>query len=81
VSPFYTHNSTEWDTDLLFKKPWTLSRTAEFMLGVSPEWVHLNQNGKASNSIAGEVAGDFMFWPRENTASDGILNRLTTTVL
>ena len=21
VSPFYTRNSTEWDTDLLFKKP------------------------------------------------------------
>jgi hypothetical protein len=26
VSPFYTRNSTEWDTDLLFKKPWTISR-------------------------------------------------------
>jgi len=25
VSPFYTRNSTEWDTDLLFKKPWTIS--------------------------------------------------------
>jgi hypothetical protein len=64
VSPFYTRNSTEWDTDLLFKKPWTLSRKAEFMLGVGPEWVHLKQNGKASNSIAGEVAADFMFWPK-----------------
>jgi hypothetical protein len=63
VSPFYTHSSTEWDTDLLFKKPWTLSRTAEFMLGVGPEWVYLNQNGKTANSIAGELAGDFMFWP------------------
>jgi hypothetical protein len=38
MSPFYTRNSTEWDTDLLFKKPWTLSRKAEFMLGVGPEW-------------------------------------------
>ena len=63
VSPFYTRNSTEWDTDLLFKKPWTLSRKAEFMLGVGPEWVHLRQNGKTTNSVAGEVAGDFMFWP------------------
>jgi hypothetical protein len=33
------------------------------MLGVGPEWVYLRQNGTASNSIAGEVAGDFMFWP------------------
>jgi hypothetical protein len=63
VSPFFTRNSTEWDTDLLFKKPWTLSRKAEFMLGVGPEWVHLRQNDTISNSISGELAGDFMFWP------------------
>src|ERR1700693_657288 len=63
VSPYYTRNATEWDTDLLFKKPWTISPKAEFMLGIGPEWVYLRQNGKTTNSIAGEVAGDFMFWP------------------
>ena len=63
VSPFYTRNSTEWDTDLLFKKPWTLSSKAEFMLGVGPQWAYLKQNGKTSNTLAGEVAADFMFWP------------------
>jgi len=63
VSPFYTRNSQEWDADLLFKKPWILSPKAEFMLGVGPEWVHLSQNGRTRNSIAGELAGDFMFWP------------------
>src|ERR1700746_3815564 len=63
VSPFFTRNAKEWDTDLLFKKPWNISRKAEFMLGVGPQWVHLRQNGKWSNSIAGEIAGDFMFWP------------------
>lgn len=63
VSPFFTSNSTEWDLDLLFKKPWTLSRKAEFMLGVGPEWVHLRQNATTSNSISAELAGDFMFWP------------------
>jgi hypothetical protein len=63
VSPFYTHNSQEWDTDLLFKKPWTISRKAEFMFGIGPEWVHLKQNGIWRNSIAGEIAADFMFWP------------------
>ncbi len=63
VTPFYTRNSSEWDVDLLFKKPWTLSRKAEFMLGVGPEWVHVHENGKTTNSIAGELAGDFMFWP------------------
>ena len=63
VSPFYTHTSKEWDTDLLFKKPWTLSRKAEFMLGLGPQWVHLKQNGRWTNALAGEVAADFMFWP------------------
>jgi hypothetical protein len=63
VSPFFTHNSTEWDMDLLFKKPWTISRKAEFMLGVGPEWVHLRQNGTTTNTVSAEVAGDFMFWP------------------
>src|ERR1700756_2543253 len=61
VSPFYTRNSTEWDTDLLFKKPWTLSRKAEFMLGVGPQWAHVTQNRKTTNTFSGEVAGDFMF--------------------
>lgn len=63
VSPFFTRKSTELDTDLLIKKPWTLSRKAEFMLGIGPQWTWLKQNGMASNSIAGEVAADFMFWP------------------
>ncbi len=63
VSPFVTRKATEWDTDLLFKKPWTLTRKAEFMLGIGPEWVCLRQKGATSHSIAGEVAGDFMFWP------------------
>lgn len=63
TSPTFTHSSTEWDTDFLFKKPWTLSKTAEFMFGVGPEWVHVRQRGTTNNSVAGEVVGDFMFWP------------------
>ena len=64
VSRFHTPGSTEWDTDFLFKKPWTLSRQAEFMLGVGPAWARVQQNGSTSNTLAGEIAGDFMFWPK-----------------
>jgi hypothetical protein len=64
VSPFYTHTAQEWDTDLLFKKPWTLSQKAEFMLGIGPQWVHVKQSGRWIDSVAGEVAGDFMYWPK-----------------
>jgi hypothetical protein len=63
VSRFYTHESAEWDTDLLFKKPWAISRKAEFMVGAGPEWVRLRQNRKLTNFISGVIAGDFMFWP------------------
>ena len=31
VTPLFSRHSTEWDTDLLFKKPWTLSKKMEFM--------------------------------------------------
>jgi len=63
VTPAFGHLAMEWDTDLLFKKPWTLSKKVEFMFGVGPEWVHTRQNGVSTNSIAGEAALDFMFWP------------------
>jgi hypothetical protein len=64
VSPFYAHGAKEWDTDLLFKKPWTLSRKLEFMAGIGPQWVHAKQGGRWRNTVAAEIAGDFMFWPR-----------------
>ena len=63
VTPTFSRHSTEWDTDFLFKKPWTLSKKVEFMFGVGPEWIHLRENGITTNSVAGEIALDFMFWP------------------
>jgi hypothetical protein len=63
VSPFFTRKSTEWDTDFLLKKPWTLSKKAEFMLGVGPQWAHLKLDGKVADTFSAELAGDFMFWP------------------
>lgn len=45
VTPLFRRHSTEWSTDLLFKKPWTLSDKMEFMAGVGPEWIHTNAFG------------------------------------
>ena len=59
---FSRHHSAEWNTDLLFKKPWTLSKKIEFMVGVGPEWVHARDNGITTNSISAEAVADFMFW-------------------
>jgi hypothetical protein len=63
VTPLFSHHSKEWDADLLFKKPWTLSKKAEFMLGVGPEWVHTTKYNMTTNSVSGEGVLDFMFWP------------------
>ena len=63
VTPMFRSGQRELDTDLLFKKPYTLSKTAEFMFGIGPEWVHATANGRTSDSITGEAALDFMFWP------------------
>jgi len=60
ITSLFARHSTEWDADLLFKKPWTLSKKVEFMFGVGPEWVHTRQN-----SVAGEAVLDFMFWPSD----------------
>jgi hypothetical protein len=59
----FSRHSTEWVTDFLFKKPWTLSKKVEFMFGVGPEWIHRKSGGVATNSLGGQVALDFMFWP------------------
>jgi hypothetical protein len=63
VTPFFSRGSTEWDTDVLFKKPWTLSKKAEFMAGIGPEWIRTIEHGKTADAAGIEVAADFMFWP------------------
>ncbi len=63
VTPIFSRHATEWDTDLLFKKPWTLSKKVEFMFGVGPEWINTRKFGITTNSVGAEVALDFMFWP------------------
>jgi hypothetical protein len=63
ITALFRRHSTEWSADLLFKKPWTLSRRAEFMAGIGPEWIHARQYGETTNSLGGEAVADFMYWP------------------
>ena len=59
IAPMFSSGRTEWDADLLFKKPFTLSDELEFMIGVGPAWTFSPEGTK----VGGEVALDFMFWP------------------
>lgn len=62
TTALFRRHSTEWATDLVFKKPWDLSPKVEFMIGVGPEWVHSQQYGIITNSVSAEAVADFMFW-------------------
>jgi hypothetical protein len=35
----------------------------EFEPGIGPAWVHTVGGGRTTDSVAGEVVFDFMFWP------------------
>ena len=50
--------------DLLFKKPWRLSRTVEFMVGVGPELIHSTADHQTFVGLS--AVGDLMVWPRQN---------------
>ncbi len=63
VTSLFRRHSTEWDADLIFKKPWTLSKKAEFMVGMGPEWIHARRYGMTTNAVGAEVSTDFMYWP------------------
>jgi hypothetical protein len=63
VTPLFSRHTTEWDIDLLFKKPWSLSKKVDFMVGIGPQWVHTKKFGVTTNSVSGEAVLDFMFWP------------------
>jgi hypothetical protein len=54
---------TDWETDFLFKKPYTLSRTVELMVGVGPVWSHAKAGGRSSDSAGVEAVLDVMVWP------------------
>jgi hypothetical protein len=38
TGPMLGKGISEWDTDILFKKPFTLSDKVEFMIGAGPQW-------------------------------------------
>jgi hypothetical protein len=63
VTQAFSRHGSERDIDLLFKKPWNLSKKAELMFGAGPAWVRSKQSGVVTNAFAGEVVLDFMFWP------------------
>ncbi len=62
ITPLFGRGQSEWNTDLVFKKPLDLSPTIELEPGIGPAWIHTTGGGRTTNSIAGEVTLDFHYW-------------------
>jgi hypothetical protein len=62
VSALAAEGGVEVPIDLLFKKPFRLSRRIELMVGLGPELVVYRRTPKDGAFFALEVAADFMFW-------------------
>jgi hypothetical protein len=60
TGPLFALGTIDWSTDVLFKKPFTLSNTVEFMVGAGPA---IDSTFNGTTKIGAEFALDFMFWP------------------
>jgi len=59
----YSKGASELSFDLIFKKPYTISKKLEFMFGLGPEFSSMSASGVTTNSWGAEFALDFMYWP------------------
>jgi hypothetical protein len=55
ITPLRSKDGTEWEADLVFKKPFQLSKNVEFMVGAGPQW-------SSTNALGAVAVLDFMFW-------------------
>jgi hypothetical protein len=55
ITPLFGKGGTEWEADLVFKKPFQLSKNVEFMVGLGPQW-------SSTNAFGTVAVLDFMIW-------------------
>lgn len=66
VSALRSSAQTELSSDLVFKKPFRLSETSEFMIGLGPFVSRTVSGSQPETSHGIEFNLDFMFWPRKD---------------
>jgi hypothetical protein len=66
LSTLATAGHIEVSGDLLFKKPFRLSPTVEFMVGGGPSFSRTLNGPERGNAWSAEFALDWMFWPTKN---------------
>lgn len=63
VSPVFGAGRTDWDTEFIFKKPFSLSDKVEIMPGVGPAWLYKTSNGQNTSSFGAVALLDVQIWP------------------
>jgi hypothetical protein len=61
ISPLFRPGQAEGQTDLLFKKPFTINEHVEFMIEAGPQLSYATSGG--TTQIASEVTLEWMIWP------------------
>ena len=62
VAPRFSNGQAEVEFELIFKKPFELSKSLEFLIGAGPVWVHRTEENP-KDSIAGEAIVELVYWP------------------
>jgi hypothetical protein len=67
VTPLFSSGKTEIGTDLIFKKPFELSKSLEFLIGAGPQWIH-RTGENPRDSVAGDIMVEFVYspWPERH---------------
>jgi len=65
VAPRFEKGESEVEFELIFKKPFELSESLEFLIGAGPVWVHQAEESP-KDSIAAEAIVELVYLPRED---------------
>jgi len=68
TATLFGHDRREWETALVFKKPFDLSPNWEFAPGLGPVWLHTIAEGRTTNAIGATAVAHFVYWPTRDRA-------------
>jgi len=66
ISPQFSKGQVELDTGLVFKKPFELDKSLEFLIGAGPVWVHKPEGDSAAGQAIVELK--YFPWPERHVA-------------
>ena len=78
ISPLFRRRQTEWQADLLFKRPYTINEHVEFMIGAGPQLSYATAGG--GTQIASEIALEWMVWPSKDRKFFGVTTGLIIAI-